>query len=65
MKSTGYGGEIHDTAIKTFLKWLRDKGYIGNNTSMPKEEVSSVTISKISGKLASNETPKEHKVTSL
>lgn len=56
LRKDAYGGWINSPIWKTFTKKLEEHGDI-QNTSIPQREVSGVSISKISGKLASYETP--------
>lgn len=56
MNSKAYGGSIHADSIKLFLNELLTKGLISNEEMLNKD-TSTVTISSISWKLASETTP--------
>ncbi len=56
LRADAYGGWISSPTWKTFITKLKEKGLIQNETASERE-VKSVTISKVSGKLASFDTP--------
>lgn len=56
MYSTAYGGTIHAEPLKKFLSYLLKNNHI-SNSEITNAETSNVTISKISGKIASQTTP--------
>ena len=58
MNSNAFGWTIHAQPLKEFLWWLVKWGYI-TNKEMPNVETSSVSISKVTWKLASSTTPSE------
>ncbi|PJA48428.1 MAG: hypothetical protein CO170_02740 [candidate division SR1 bacterium CG_4_9_14_3_um_filter_40_9] len=64
MNVNAYGGTIHANPIKKFLGGLVKNNYIANET-MKSVDTSSVQISKISGKLATADTPSEFVVSSI
>jgi membrane peptidoglycan carboxypeptidase len=55
---------LNSEVNKAFYNQMLDQWYIKND-SMPKVDVKSVTISKITGRLANDNTPEEFKVTTL
>lgn len=64
MNRNAYGWTIHADPTKKFLWALLAKWYI-QNEEMPRLEVASATISKISGKLAGEATPSEFTVNTI
>lgn len=64
MYSTAYGGTIHAEPLKKFLSYLLKNNHL-SNSEMTNAETSNVTISKISGKIASQSTPSELMVSTM
>ncbi|AHB40930.1 hypothetical protein P148_SR1C00001G0116 [candidate division SR1 bacterium RAAC1_SR1_1] len=64
MNRNAYGGTIHANPMKSFFTSLMKNNYITND-AVKSVDVTSVDISKISGKLASENTPSELVISSL
>ena len=64
MNVNAYGGWINNKTRKDF-RWKLNKAGFLKNEDMPKVEVKNVSISKISGKLASTETPSAYTINTL
>lgn len=64
MNRNAYGGTIHEKSIRHFFSELLKNQYITNET-MPIKNISTVNISRISGKLASDTTPTSLQVSSF
>lgn len=63
LNRNAFGGTINGTEMRNFFSWLRDNNLIVNETINP-VDISEVQISKISGKLAGDNTPTEFVVSS-
>lgn len=64
MYKHAYGGFLNADAMTEFWRNLVKNNYV-ENTDMPKVETTKVSISKLSGKLASENTPEEFKISTL
>lgn len=56
MNRNAYGGTIHANSIKSFLGELLQKNYLSNE-EMPNKDTTALSISSVSGKLPSEQTP--------
>ena len=64
LSANGFGGWLNSPIWKSFIKKLEQNGQI-QDQMMPQMEVKSVSVSKVSGKLSSFETPLPFMETSL
>ena len=64
MNAKAYGWSIHANSVKAFLADLLAKGLL-TNEEMPMRDTSTLNISKLSGKLASDQTPADLVVSTL
>ena len=64
MNAKAYGGSIHANSVKAFLADLMAQGLL-TNEEMPMKDTSTVNISKLSWKLASDQTPADLVISTL
>ena len=64
MNAKAYGWSIHANSVKAFLADLLAQGLL-TNEEMPMRDTSTLNISKLSGKLASDQTPADLVVSTL
>lgn len=64
MNRSAYGGNIHEKSIRLFWSKLLEQNYISTE-EIPMKNISSVDISRVSGKLAGESTPQDLIVSSF